>query len=137
MATSSAIKLIASIFGASSICVCPVSRLIAPWMFRRWRPVVCSIPGHVLRRPTSCRPRLMRGMYRINEHDRFIGFEAVQKLLVARDESLLLRFVKLARHALRLVIDKTKPMQQCDQPRVFPKPGPNRIRAAGQPRRDK
>ncbi len=44
MATSSAIKLIASIFGASSICVCPVSRLIAPWMFRRWRPVVCSIP---------------------------------------------------------------------------------------------
>src|SRR5262249_44027576 len=25
--------------------------------------------GHVLRRPTSCRPRLMRGMYRINEHD--------------------------------------------------------------------
>src|SRR6266446_3719306 len=114
MATSSAIKLIASIFGASSICVCPVSRLIAPWM------------------------------YRINEHDRFIGFEAVQKLLVARDESLLLRFVKLARHALRLVIDKTKPMQQCDQPRVaiakliiLPKPGPNRIRAAGQPRRDK
>src|SRR6516225_8830496 len=100
--------------------------------------------GHVLRRPTSCRPRLMRGMYRINEHDRFIGFEAVQKLLVARDESLLLRFVKLARHALRLVIDKTKPMQQCDQPRVaiakliiLPKPGPNRIRAAGQPRRDK
>src|SRR2546430_13250934 len=100
--------------------------------------------GHVLRRPTSCRPRLMRGMYRINEQARSIGFEAVQKLLVARDESLLLRFVKLARHALRLVIDKTKPMQQCDQPRVaiakliiLPKPGPNRIRAAGQPRRDK
>src|SRR5262245_23390301 len=100
--------------------------------------------GHVLRRPTSCRPRLMRGMYRINEHDRFIGFEAVQKLLVARDESPLLRFVELARHTLRLVIDKTKPMQQCDQPRVaiakliiLPKPGPNRIRAAGQPHRDK
>src|SRR5262245_45390260 len=100
--------------------------------------------GHVLRRPTSCRPRLMRGMYRINEHDRFIWFEAVQKLLVARDESPLLRFVELARHTLRLVIDKTKPMQQCDQPRVaiakliiLPKPGPNRIRAAGQPHRDK
>src|SRR6516164_8978314 len=100
MATSSAIKLIASIFGASSICVCPVYRLIA--------------------------------------------FEAVQKLLVARDESPLLRFVELARHTLRLVIDKTKPMQQCDQPRVavakliiLPKPGPNRIRAAGQPHRDK
>src|SRR5258708_39083536 len=96
--------------------------------------------GHVLRRPTSCRPRLMRGMYRINEHDRFIGFEAVQKLLVARDESLLLRFVKLARHALRLVIDKTKPMQQSDQPRgaktkliIFPNPGPHRLRAPGPP----
>src|SRR5260370_31601331 len=89
--------------------------------------------GHVLRRPTSCRPRLMRGMYRINEHDRFIGFEAVQKLLVAPDESLLLRFVKLARHALRLVIDKNQPVEQCDQPRgaitkllILPKPRPNR-----------
>src|SRR5260221_6537977 len=59
-------------------------------------------------------------------------------------KSLLLRFVKLARHVWGLVKKKIRPMKQGDQPRVaiakliiLPKPGPNRIRAAGQPRRDK
>src|ERR1700674_4388029 len=100
--------------------------------------------GHVLRRPASRRPRLMRGMHGIDKYDGFIGFEAVEKLIVAGDERLLPRFVELARHPHRLVIDDPKPVQQCDQPGVavteliiLPQPGPDRIRTARHPCGDK
>jgi hypothetical protein len=39
---NSLMKLSALTFSAMTICVWPVSRLMAPWMLSRSRPVVCS-----------------------------------------------------------------------------------------------
>jgi pantothenate kinase-related protein Tda10 len=52
IALISMIVLIAFTVTASIIRVLPVSRSIAPWMFKRWRPLVCSIATSVSSGPS-------------------------------------------------------------------------------------
>jgi hypothetical protein len=59
----------------------------------------------------------MGRMHGVGEHHLVVG-QGTHEIFIARDESFLLFFVELARDNVRLVIFKTQPMQQCDQPRT-------------------
>ena len=72
----------------------------------------------VLRRPTAGRPRLVRRMHGIGEQHGFIIAESVEQIFVSRDESLLLRRIKLARQHPGLAIFQVQPRQQLDQGRA-------------------
>jgi hypothetical protein len=60
----------------------------------------------------------MGRMHGVGEHHGLVVGQGIHEVFIARDESLLLFFVELARDNVRLVIFKTQPMQQCDQPRT-------------------
>ena len=71
-----------------------------------------------LGRPAADRPRRMGRMHGVREQNGFVVAQGIQELFMARDESLLLLFVELARNDARLVIRETQTMQQCDQSRA-------------------
>src|SRR5271163_491428 len=89
----------ASMASASIILVRPVSRSIAPWILRRWRPG-CLFDRQVLvlSRPASRRARPMRGMHGIHEQHRLIGAQGIHQFLVKLDERALLGLVEMARN---------------------------------------
>ena len=70
------------------------------------------------RRPAACGSRRMGRMHGAGEHHRLVTGQGIHEVFITRDESLLLFFVELARGNVRLVIFKTQPVQQCDQPRA-------------------
>ena len=70
-----------------------------------------------LGRPAADGPRRMGRMHGVGEQHGFVVGQGIQELL-ARDESLLLLFVELARDNVRLVVLETQAMQQCDQSRA-------------------
>ena len=121
----SLIVLTASTVSTSTIRVWPVSKSIAPWMFRRCRPLVCAtaIRG-IFRCPAANRPHRMGRMHRVSKDHRFIGLKLVQQIFIRRDKRRLLLRVELARHRFRLAMLHAKAVQQRDQA------GPTLIRDA-------
>src|SRR3954451_24226677 len=85
------IVLAAFTVATSSMRVLPVSRSIAPWTFRRCRPLACA---------TAIGTSL-----------------GAQQPIVCRDEAGLLVRVELAGNRLRLAMLHAKPVQQRDQAR--------------------
>ena len=60
----------------------------------------------------------MGRMHGVGEQHGLVVAQGIHQIFIARDESLLLFFVELARDNVRLVIFKTQPMQQRDQSRA-------------------
>ena len=60
----------------------------------------------------------MGRMHGVREQHGLVVAQGIQQLFVARDESLLLFFVELARNDIRLVIFEPQAMQQRDQSRA-------------------
>src|SRR4029077_12053148 len=130
----------------SIIRVCPVSRLIAPWILIRSRPLVCSIASF------SCfgaQPPTGRAAWVGCTASTYITASSLpnefKSFVMALDEILLLLHVELARNDIGLVIFEPQAMQQRDQPRTafineaeFPlDPGTDLARRARQRRADK
>jgi hypothetical protein len=96
------IVLAASTTSTSSMRVWPVSRSIAPWMFRRSRPLLCraaTCTSLGAQQPTA-RHGVCR-MHRCREQHRFISRKLVRQGVVCPDKSRLLCRIQLARYCLR------------------------------------
>src|ERR1700680_3548747 len=72
----------------------------------------------LLWRPAADRPRRMGRMHGVHEQHGLVVAQGIQELVMALDESLLLRYVELARNDIRLVIFEPQAMQQRDQSRT-------------------
>src|SRR5713101_6087426 len=96
-------------------------------------------------RPAADWPRRMGRMHRVHKQHGLVVAQGIQELVMALDESLLLRYVELARNDIRLVIFEPQPMQQRDQSRaafifeaeLLLNPGADLARRARQRRADK
>jgi len=87
-------------------------------MLMRCRPLVVRSRAFLRSAPSSQQAAPHGSDARRRQTTRLVVAQGIQQIFIARDESLLLFFVELARNDVRLVIFKTETMQQCDQPRA-------------------